>query len=84
MKKQPKELTATLAQPSKEIVAIINLALKAYSRKNKQHLKNIQEELELRGIPCVILQDELVGLDGELCWSQMPGSNLREYFYNRT
>lgn len=73
MKKQPKELSAT-----------INLALKAYSRKNKEHLKNIQEELELRGIPCAILNDELVGLDGELCWSQMPGSNLREYFYNPT
>lgn len=66
----------------KELTAIINVALRKYNTKHKDSLKNIQQELELRGIPCSILNGELVGLDGELCWSQMPGSSLREYFYN--
>ena len=68
----------------KELTATINVALRKYNNRNPKNLENIQQELELRGIPCVILNDELVGLDGELCWSQMPGSNLREYFYNAT
>lgn len=68
----------------KELVVKLNVALYKYNIKNPKNLGNIQQELELRDIPCVILNDELVGLDGELCWSQMPGSSLREYFYNVT
>lgn len=66
----------------KELAVKLNVALYKYNNKNPKSLENIQQELELRGIPCAILNGELVGLDGELCWSQMPGSSLREYFYN--
>lgn len=66
----------------KEISVIINTALRKYNTKNKDHLENIKQELELKGIPCVILQGELVGVHGELCWVQQPNSSTREYFYN--
>lgn len=72
----------TSTHQTKELSVTINLAMKAYSKKNKLQLENIQQELELHGISCAIIDGELVGVDGELCWSQQPGSAVREYYYN--
>jgi hypothetical protein len=67
---------------NQELSATINLANKAYSTSNKASLKNIQSFLEEQGIYCVILQGELVGVNGELSWLQKPGSAYRTYYYN--
>ena len=71
------------AYNQEEILVELNVALPAYKHSNPKHLENIRQRLLEHGISCDILHGELVGVGGDLSWSQKPSSSKLVYYFNK-